>query len=139
MSAPETIARLFAARTAAHMNHLQTKSFAEHKALDSFYTDIVDLSDSFAETYQGIYGLIASYPSVSLPSGKAVDWIQSLRDWLKKTKAASCKDASELGNIHDEICALCASTLYKLKYLDNPAMEEAEEESKEEFLKMSEW
>ena len=150
MSAPEMIAKLMNARTAAHMAHLKTNSFAAHKALEGFYEDIVDLTDSFAETYQGMFGLIMGYPAVGLPSGNPVEWIEGLREWLKKDREASCKGESPLQNIHDEIMGLCASTVYKLKYLDNPAMCETTETPAEEageaegpgydkYMKMSKW
>ena len=143
MAAPEMISRLMVARTAAHMAHLQTTSFAQHKALDGFYSDIVDLLDSFAETYQGIFGLISKYPEVTMPSGTADKWIESLRNWLKKDRAASCRGETALENIHDELQALCASTVYKLRYLDNPVMHEAgeseEEEEEKELMGMNKW
>lgn len=142
MSAAETICRLFHARTAAHMAHLQTTSFAQHKALDDFYSGIVDLADSFAETYQGIFGLIASYPDCGMPSGKPVEWIDGLRNWLEKNRGAACQGKTALENIHDEIMALCASTVYKLKYLDNPSMHEASEspaQEAREYMSMTKW
>ena len=141
MAAPEMISRLMVARNAAHMAHLQTTSFAAHKALDSFYSDIVGLLDSFAETYQGIFGLITKYPEVTSPTGAPDKWIESLRNWLKKDRTASCKGETPLENIHDELQALCASTVYKLRYLDNPAMHEADEadEEEKELMGMSKW
>ena len=53
----------FHARTNAHVLHLQTRSYAAHKALNEFYDEIVDLADSFAEAYTGSYGLI-EFPDV---------------------------------------------------------------------------
>ena len=142
MAAPEMISRLMIARNAAHMAHLQTTSFAQHKALDGFYNDIVDLLDSFAETYQGIFGLITKYPEVTTPMGAPDKWIESLRNWLKKDRASSCRGETALENIHDELQALCASTVYKLRYLDNPAMREAgesEDEEEKELMGMGKW
>lgn len=141
MAAPEMISRLMVARNAAHMAHLQTTSFAQHKALDDFYSDIVGLLDSFAETYQGIFGLIKKYPEVGFPSGPADKWIESLRTWLKKDRNTSCRGETALENIHDEIQALCASTVYKLRYLDNPALNESSEpdEDDHELMGMNKW
>lgn len=151
MAAAEMIARLFHARTAAHMAHLQTRSFAEHKALNEFYDEIVELADDFAETYQGMFGLIMSYPECEMPPGQAINWIETLRLWLKKYRSDCCKEETSLENIHDSIVALCASTLYKLRFLDNPMldheMEETEEEEAaeypkakpDEYMKMSKW
>jgi len=141
MAANEMISRLFNARTAAHMAHLQTNSFAEHKALDDFYNEIVELADTFAETFQGIFGLILDYPACGMPTGKPVDWIDGLRVWLEKNRDDNCKGKTTLENINDELMGLCAQTVYKLKYLDNPSLAVASEanEEKGEYMKMSKW
>ena len=52
------VARVFAARNLAHLEHWKTKSYAQHMALNSFYDDVVDDIDSIVETYQGAFGLI---------------------------------------------------------------------------------
>ena len=52
------VAKLFSARQQTYNMHLKTKSFAEHKALNDFYDEILDLADEFIETYQGQYGLL---------------------------------------------------------------------------------
>ena len=43
------ISTLFASRTQAHVFHLQTPSFAAHKALNEFYDEIVDITDGIVE------------------------------------------------------------------------------------------
>lgn len=140
MAAGEMIAKLFHARTAAHMAHLQTRSFAEHKALDDFYNDIVGLADSFAETYQGYFGLITDYPAMGLPGGKACEWIDGLRNWLEKNREENCKGKSTLLNINDEIMGLCAQTCYKLRFLDNPAMGPMEPDADDAaYMSMTKW
>jgi hypothetical protein len=45
------ISYLFYFQIQAHIFHLQTKSFAEHKALNDFYDSIPDLIDSIVESY----------------------------------------------------------------------------------------
>jgi hypothetical protein len=129
MAAAEMIVRLFHARTAAHMAHLQTRSFAEHKALNDFYDQVVDLADEFAETYQGMFGLITSYPDCGMPCGKAIDWIEQLTHWLREYRSECCKEEPALENIHDSVVSLCASTLYKLRFLDNPTLDMAKKNS----------
>ena len=138
MAAAELVCRLFQARTAAHMAHLQTRSFAEHKALNEFYDDVVGLADSFAETYQGMFGIIEEYPMCPLPNGKAADWIDGLRQWCKKYRSDCCRGETPLENIHDEIMALCASTVYKLRFLDNPSMA-MHSEVEEDYMTMKKW
>lgn len=113
----ELIQRCFDARTMAHQHHLKTTSFAQHKALEDFYSEIVDLADSFAEAYQGQYGLITSYPaSTAKPFGTPVAMLKDFVGWVS-TNRAKCCDETHLQNIIDEIVALAYSTLYKLENL----------------------
>ena len=53
------IGRLFELRDAAHVEHLKTRSFAAHSALNTLYDDLLDLADGFVESYQGKYGIVA--------------------------------------------------------------------------------
>ena len=39
---------LFLARDVTHSAHLNTRSYAKHKALGKFYPEIIDLADKFA-------------------------------------------------------------------------------------------
>jgi DNA-binding ferritin-like protein len=41
--------------TVTHFMHLSTDSFAVHMALGAYYTEIVELTDQFAEAYNGGY------------------------------------------------------------------------------------
>ena len=118
MSAGELVMRCFHARTAAHVLHLKTRSYAAHKALNDFYDGIVDLADSFAEAYQGDYGLIDSYPgSFKLPSD-ALSMLDDLFGWIEDNRSKVCdEDDTYLQNTIDEIVALIRSTQYKLKFL----------------------
>ena len=104
---------LFMSRTAAHMAHLKTTSYATHKALDEFYTDIVGLSDDLIEAAQGQYGIL-DIPFVNL-SGSVKDPIGLLQNHLKQLDVTmeNC-DEDYLMNIYQEIQKLYRSTLYKL-------------------------
>ena len=42
----------FGLRSQIHLFHLQTTSYAEHKALEEFYTQLLELFDTLVETYQ---------------------------------------------------------------------------------------
>lgn len=54
MFTPETIkGKLFSFQLAAHSLHLDTRSFAEHKALQKLYEGIDDLKDSILEILMG--------------------------------------------------------------------------------------
>lgn len=47
------LAALFYFHSQAHFNHLQTTSYAAHKALDGLYTGLVDFKDDIAELLLG--------------------------------------------------------------------------------------
>lgn len=114
----ELISRCFHARTEAHILHLQTRSYAEHVALNEFYDGIVDLADSLAEAYQGMHGLIKKYGTRQAPAESGVALIEGLADWIDEHRYDCCPaEDSCLQNIIDEILALCSSSLYKLRFL----------------------
>ena len=107
---------LMMSRTAAHLMHLKTGSYAEHKALNDLYDGIVEFLDSFAEAAQGEFGKL-DIPYVNMMGSV---------DTPSKTVASHLKTLEKLGegcsqgylkNIVDEIVALYRSTLYKLNEL----------------------
>lgn len=119
MKAADFVGMLFLARDVAHSVHLNTRSFSKHMALNTFYDEIIDLADKFAEAYQGKYGLIGP---ISLHSAKkTTNVIEFLEDQLEEIHAVRYKvvdkECTALHNIIDEIEGLYMSTLYKLKYL----------------------
>ena len=107
----------FHARTNAHVLHLQTRSYAAHKALNKFYDEIVDLADSFAEAYSGSYGLIEFSDTPYEPYDDALKLLSEVDDAVSSVRDAVTKGDTHLMSILDEIAALVASTRYKLKYL----------------------
>lgn len=48
-----TIQRLLQTRTQAQLFHWNTKSYAAHKALGSFYESLADSTDTFFEAFKG--------------------------------------------------------------------------------------
>ena len=114
--AGELIMRCFHARTNAHVQHLQTKSYAAHKALNEFYDEIIDLVDSFAEAYQGEYGLIEDMFVPYEPETDSLKMLDDLQAWIESSRD-DVSDDTYLQNIIDEIIALIRSTQYKLKFL----------------------
>ena len=115
----EFIGMLFLARDVTHSAHLNTRSYAKHKALGNFYDEIIGLADKFAEAYQGKYGLIGP---ISLMSAKktnnVVDFLEGQMDDLTEMRYKVVeKECTPLQNIIDEIFGLYYSTLYKLKFL----------------------
>lgn len=118
----ETVAKflstLFNSRDQAHIFHLQTSSYAAHKALNEYYDAIVGLVDDYAETFQGRYGIIRGYtPQKQYFEGdEVVKYFTGLSTYIDSIRTSLPKD-SELNNIVDEISALVNSTIYKLKFL----------------------
>lgn len=119
MKANEFVGLLFLSRDIAHRVHLSTRSYSKHKALESFYNEVIELADDFAEAYQGRYGLLKDIPLLSVKSpSNIVDFLQSQLDEIEKGRYEVCeKTETALQNIIDEIVALYLSTLYKLKFL----------------------
>jgi hypothetical protein len=119
MKACDFVGMLFLARDVAHSVHLNTRSFAKHMALQGFYEEIVDLADSFAEAYQGKYGLMG--PISLMSAKKTTNIVEFLKDQMDEIEAERYKvvdkDCTPLHNIIDEIVALYLSTLYKLRFL----------------------
>ena len=107
----------FHARTNAHVLHLQTRSYAAHKALNKFYDEIVDLADSFAEAYIGSYGLIEFPEAPYEPHTDALKLLDEMDDAVDSARASLPKGDTHLMSILDEIAALVASTRYKLRFL----------------------
>jgi len=119
MKPSEFVGMLFLARDIAHSVHLNTRSFAKHSALNTFYTEIIDLADKFAEAYQGRYGLLGNiYLMGPKATGNVTDFLQAQVDEIEKVRYDVVdRDCTALQNIVDEIVGLYFSTLYKLRFL----------------------
>jgi hypothetical protein len=119
MSCEKFVGMLFLARDVTHSVHLNTRSYAKHKALQKFYENIIDLADSFAEAYQGRHGLIG--PIALMSAKKTTNVVEFLEDQLAELEAMRydvCdKTDTPLQNLIDGIIELYLSTLYKLKFL----------------------
>jgi DNA-binding ferritin-like protein len=119
MKPADFVGLLFLARDVTHSVHLNTRSYAKHKALQEFYEGIVGLADDFAEAYQGRHGLIGP---ISLQSAKktsnVIEFLQDQLAEIESNRYKFCeKEETAIQNIIDEIVALYLSTLYKLRFL----------------------
>jgi len=117
--AADFVGYLFLARDVTHSVHLNTRSFAKHKALKKFYRNIAELADTFAEMYQGRHGLIGG---IGLQTAKkTTNVVEFLEIQLTEIEACRYEVVDEkdtpLQNIIDEIVGLYLTTLYKLKFL----------------------
>lgn len=110
---------LLAARTQAHIFHLQTRSYSRHKALGTFYDAIGELFDTYVETYQGAYELIPAYvPPAQLFAGDdaVLPYFEELTAYVTECGTALPQDA-DLVNLHADVLQLLHQTMYKLTYL----------------------
>lgn len=104
--------------TNAHILHLTTKSYAEHKALEDYYTEVGDLVDDFIEAFQGKYGLLHDFTADYALPGQPVEYLTYLKDEVATLRRSEkFPQDSELQNTVDEIAQLIDSTLYKLRFL----------------------
>ena len=110
---------LFNVRTVSHIMHLNTRSFAQHAALDNFYTSIVGLADRFAEASIGQFKSIAWPECITeglVTQADPVQYLQKVK--LGVEKADELIEPQDLKNIVGEILELVSSTLYKLENLN---------------------
>jgi DNA-binding ferritin-like protein len=114
------ISTLFASRTQAHVFHLQTNSFAAHKALNEYYDEIIGIADGIAESVQGKYGIITGYSNIDLLEGndcnEVIKYFTALEMYVERARQTMPQD-SYIQNQIDEVVALVVSTIYKLKFL----------------------
>ena len=111
--------KILHSRTQRHIFHLQTKSYAEHKALNDYYDGVIGLFDGLVESYQGKHGIITNYQCDGFEdysSGEQViQYLEDLEDSIESLRK-SVKE-SYIQNQIDTVEELINSTLYKLKFL----------------------
>jgi len=117
MTVQEFATSLFEIRINAHIAHLQTRSFAAHKALDELYNGIVDHTDAFIESYQGQYGIVSGY-SKSLVIKEDLDMKVYLNNCISEFKDFR-KTLTEgyLQQLVDNILEFLYGIIYKLRFL----------------------
>lgn len=114
-SGTKLFSNLLQSSVQVHIMHLQSKSYAEHMTLGSFYEAIPGLTDSLIGEYQGKYGIINNYQSISLSTQDPITYFKNLRTIVDSTRCTEIKDEdTNLQNTIDEIVSLIDSTLYKL-------------------------
>ena len=115
----DMICNILHSRNQAHVFHLQTQSFAEHKALNDYYDGVVDLFDGIVESYQGKYGIIKNYKAFKIEqyknNKKTISYFERLLDIIDENRD-SVED-SYIQNQIDTVQELINSTVYKLKFL----------------------
>lgn len=118
MTIQEFIVSLFEIQITAHITHLQTNSYAAHKALNELYDALPDHLDSYVETYQGIHGIVKTYPQVKFKEKETSETVSYLKE--KVTQYRSYREEVkelELQAKLDDLIELLNTTIYKLKFL----------------------
>lgn len=110
------VSTLLHSATNTHFFHFSTNSFAQHMALGEYYDEIVDLVDSLAESYMGIYGQIKDFPNTYHQPKEATKYLESLQKFVAEARHDLPQD-TELQNQIDAIAELIDTTIYKLKFL----------------------
>lgn len=113
MTAVDTfIAMLMNSRTQTHYFHLNTNSYAQHKALEKYYTGIVPLIDAYSETYTKKVKPVPMNKRFMKTPAKIVVYF---KDMLRRIKSMKLPTDSHLKAIEDDIVALIHKTIYMLK------------------------
>ena len=108
----EFFGTLFQARTIIHQLHLKTTSFAQHKALNEAYDEILDIADTLIESTQGLDGIIEFVTPEARTFKNATEYTRELYNYIKQNRNIFPESFQQ--NIIDEIQTLLAQTLYKL-------------------------
>jgi hypothetical protein len=116
----DIVSGILHSRTQIHIYHLQTKSFAVHKALNDYYDGVVDLFDGLVESYQGKHGIVEDYKCDGYDNYTSVNSAIEYLLKLDKTIEGSRKSVKEsyIQNQIDTVQELIYSTIYKLKFLE---------------------
>lgn len=115
----EMVCNILHSRNQAHVFHLQTKSYAEHIALNGYYDAVVPLFDGIVESYQGKYGIIKNFKTFKVEQyrngKKTISYFERLLDIIEENRD-SVED-SYIQNQIDTVQELINSTIYKLRFL----------------------
>ena len=110
MTPGKFLGTLFQSRDMMHIQHLQTTSFAEHKALNAYYDGILELTDTFAEAYFGRFKRV----EIIIPEAKVCSAVDHMKEMQSMIDSERNNYPSELQNIMDEMLGLVDKTLYLL-------------------------
>lgn len=109
----ELVARTFAARDAAHLEHWKTTSYAAHMALGAFYDNVITAVDAIVECYQGTYGKIEP-PTPFDATGDIMTILSTEADWIEAHRDMIANDNAHIGNLVDNLSAVYSKTIYLL-------------------------
>lgn len=118
---PEFIqGKLFSYADIAHKFHLDTTSYAEHKAMDKLYSGLVEFKDSISEMLMGYLGgkRIGKIKLDEIPEyskGKCADLCNDVSEFSYELyEWAGKKKYCDIENTAQSLSGLAASTTYLL-------------------------
>jgi flagellar basal body-associated protein FliL len=101
------------------IDHWQTKSFAEHKALGKAYEELDELFDSFVEKFYGRQGITEDKVTYTIKldsyKGDLVAQYDQLRNSVIEYLDSITQNRNDLKNIQDEIEGAFNQLLYRLQ------------------------
>lgn len=114
--AEEFVSMALLGRDLAHLAHWKTKSYAEHKALNTFYDELLELIDGFVEQYQGYTGKRMDIQrSEDDQKAEIREVLEYQVDWIEMYRYQICdKEDTAMQNTIDEVVSLYQSTMYLL-------------------------
>lgn len=116
----DLISRVFYARNVAHFAHWRATgagSYAEHMALGSFYSDVIDALDQLVEAYQGANKIIGDIPSPGTADKDVIKLLTAHVKWAEEHREDITKGSNAVANLLDGVVGVYLSTLYKLRNL----------------------
>jgi DNA-binding ferritin-like protein len=113
------ISVLFHATTQSHIYHLQTDSYAQHKAVQKVYEELPDLIDSIVEAYQCEGTPVMGYKAMPyLEDSNPLQYFENVYNQVQMLRYECCSaEDTPIQNEIDNVCLLFKRTKYKLKRL----------------------
>jgi len=112
----DLVLTLLHSATNTHILHWQTKSYAQHKALQTFYEELPGKVDDLVKAIQGKFDSTLEFPATyHTPAETGKRELHDLSEYFEEKRKVLPQD-SEIQNIADEIQALIDSTLYLLRF-----------------------
>lgn len=118
MGSEQIITAFFHMTLTIKLYHWQTTVYARHKATDDLFNELLDLIDTFVETYIGNYKRPSFDNKISISFSNVSDdeMIKTLKKYVfflrKELPKYLAEHDTELLNIRDEMLQLLNKTLY---------------------------
>lgn len=114
----ELVAKVFATRNAAHIEHWRIKSGYNHETLGTFYEDVIENLDSVVEANIAIFGQVSIGSLPAQP--KVSDIVSHLEDdlvWIGKNRKDLGGKVPAIDNLLQGLEDVYITALFKLKNL----------------------